>query len=125
LDATPQLSWRLEKAQRFLLAAARAFEVDDWETAVSRAYYAVYHSMIALLEAKTELRIPRRHAQLHNLLRSPLVATIVSIQDASDVRRLYFVRQSADYDDVLLDRTLAEESLRKARILCQRIGEVM
>ena len=48
-------SWRVVKAERFLNAAERALESGDWETAVSRSYYAVYHAVICLLESKAGL----------------------------------------------------------------------
>jgi uncharacterized protein (UPF0332 family) len=48
--------WRIDKAQRFLAAADRAFEAEDWDTAVSRAYYACYHVVIALLELRAGVR---------------------------------------------------------------------
>ncbi len=123
-DGTHQ-SWRLRKAERFLMAAERAFEAEDWETVASRSYYAVYHSMIALLEARTDLTTPRRHTQFHNLLRSRLVASVFTSQDASDALRLYVARQAADYDDDTLDEKRAEDSLKEARLLCGRISGAM
>ncbi|GEM_PF-5550162 len=40
---------RLEKAERFLKTAELAFRNADYESSVSRAYYGVVHSIVALL----------------------------------------------------------------------------
>ena len=124
-NAPPERSWRLDKAERFLQAAGRAFEADDWETTVSRAYYAVYHAVIALLEEKTDLRIPRRHPQLHNLLRTPYVSPILTSRDALDVQKLFFARLAANYGNEQFGMSDAQESLARAGAICQRIFQAV
>lgn len=44
----------MEKAQKKLEVAKRLFETEDYEDAVSRAYYAVYHATQALLLTEGE-----------------------------------------------------------------------
>lgn len=43
------MSYRVEKAERMMAAAEAANAGGHWESAVSRAYYAVYHLVVELL----------------------------------------------------------------------------
>jgi uncharacterized protein len=111
----------LAKAERFLQAADRAFAAGDWETSASRAYYAAYHAMVALVESRSDLEVPRRHAQLHNLLRSSRMASILNHEDTGDAFRLYQERLAADYEMGSLTDARAQDSIRRARRLCEKI----
>jgi uncharacterized protein (UPF0332 family) len=114
-------NWRLAKAERFLQAADRAFAAGDWETSASRAYYAAYHAVVALVESRSDLEVPRRHAQLHNLLRSSRMASLMSHEDTDDAFRLYQERLAADYEMGSLTDARAQDSIRRARQLCEKI----
>jgi uncharacterized protein (UPF0332 family) len=116
-------SWRIEKAERFMLAAQRAFEAGDWERAVSRAYYAAYHAVVAALEAKGDaVRLPRSHRELHGLMASTQGASlrILDPGQTRDLRRLYNTRFAADYLDDFLSRERASEALEMAHGLLAR-----
>ena len=87
-----------------MLAAQRAFEAGDWETAaVSRAHYAAYHAVIAALEARADhVRLPRSHRELHGLTASQQGASlgIFDHEQTQNLRRLYNARFAEDYLDV-------------------------
>ena len=46
------LSAMLDKARRKLAAAQRAFDAGDWDDTSSRAYYAAFHAVAAVLRAR-------------------------------------------------------------------------
>ena len=81
--------------------------------------------MIALLETRTALDVPRRHVQLHNLLRSPLFPPLLDRDAVADIYQLYQRRQSADYESSELDSGLAQESLSMARAAYERIVQLV
>jgi len=117
-------NWRLAKAERFLQAASRAFEADDFETAVSRAYYAAYHSVIAVLESRAGVSRRRwDHSQLQAAFRREFGAKgfLFSIRDSGDFDKLYEDRLIADYERLEFRRAAAANALTIARGLTARI----
>jgi uncharacterized protein (UPF0332 family) len=113
-------SWRQAKAQRFLAAAQRAVDASDWETAVSRAYYAAYHSVISVLETREGIV---RANWSHNF--RPFYARYTYLEGLrDDIDLLYRERLAADYRDEVLDDVRAAHALRIAASTCQRMLEV-
>jgi uncharacterized protein (UPF0332 family) len=109
-----------------LLAAQRAYEVEDWETCVSRAYYAVYHAVIYLLEVRANLHRRRwDHDQIQADFRSRFASRgfLFSRQDTIGFNKLREDRLKADYDPNS-NRQSAVRSLQTSRSLLARITEV-
>ena len=120
--------WRLEKAERFILAARRAFEMELWETSVSRAYYALYHAAAAVLELRKRLHRDRwDHTKLLNDFREQFARPgfLFTIRDAKALDQLLQERLSADYERTPFDRRRAEKSLRSAEQLYDKIQGVI
>ena len=120
--------WRIGKAERFLESARQAFEQGQWETSVSRAYYAAYHLVAALLEARGPG--PRRrwnHTQLLNVFNDHFARRgyLFAKKDAGDLSTLMQERLTADYEDVSFDEKRARRCLDRAEALCQKILEVV
>jgi uncharacterized protein (UPF0332 family) len=118
----------LAKAERFLAAAERALEAEDWETAVSRAYYAAYHSVIALVEIRAGVARTRwDHNQLRGAFRSRFGARgfLFTTRDAANFDKLYGHRLAADYEMDPIRRSIATASASTARDLITRIGEAL
>ena len=118
-------NWRLAKADRFLAAARRALDAADAETAISRAYYAAYHSVLAMLEAKTDATIPRRHATLHNLLASRRDEQLLTESSRRSFRDLFAAREVADYEERLLNRNDALVWVEAARAISAEARKVI
>jgi uncharacterized protein (UPF0332 family) len=111
-----------------MLAAERAFAAGDWETAVSRAYYAAYHSIVAVLEIRAQMHRSRwDHTQLQNEFRARFTnrGFLFSSRDARSLLDLYEARIDADYTDLPHRRREIEDLLAKARGLWARAKEVM
>ena len=121
MTADASSSWRLAKAERFLAAAQRALDADDWETATSRAYYAVYHAMIAVLETKEGIT---RATWSHNF--RPYFERYTYLGELrDDLEFLYRERIAADYLDDPLDEFRAEQALLIGESIRRQLTEVL
>ncbi|MCD5413073.1 MAG: HEPN domain-containing protein [Dehalococcoidia bacterium] len=61
-----EYSARIEKANAFLNTAQLAMRNGDYESCVSRSYYAAYHMVVILLASKANIRRKRwDHNELH------------------------------------------------------------
>ncbi len=117
--------WRLQKSDRFFVAAERALTNSDWETAISRAYYAAYHAVLAMLETKTDVAVPRRHATLHNLLASGRDGRLLQQATVTSFRQLFLRREVADYEDEQFDGIEATQWVESARLICSEARTVI
>lgn len=80
-----------------MTAAQRAFEVSDYETAVSRAYYAAYHALIVMFERRIGVTRPRWS---HNFL--PYFGRFPELDDhRQSISYLYEMRSKADYENTV------------------------
>ena len=116
--------WRIEKAARFLRAADRAFAAEDWETAVSRAYYALYHAVIAVLEAKGGVSHDRwDHVQVQHDFRIQFSnrGFLFNATDAQILERTYLERLHADYERLSATGRTARDVIGKARQLHDKV----
>ena len=84
------------RAEQLLKSAEALFTLGDYDSAVSRAYYAVFHVVRAVLRADELL--PKTHKGLHALVQSRLVPSgKISPEDASDFRSAWSLRDLGDY----------------------------
>jgi uncharacterized protein (UPF0332 family) len=112
--------WRLQKARRFLRVARAALGDQDYETALSRAYYGVYHAVIVLLETKSGLvrrRWDHELVQLEFRRRFASSSYLFTVRDARDLEDIYDARLVADYENRQVSRTRAYELVQKAEVL--------
>jgi uncharacterized protein (UPF0332 family) len=100
-------------------------EAGDWEAAVSRAYYAVYHAVIALIESRAGVR---RRRWDHDVVQEDFRAQfsrrgfLFGARDASAFSGLLEDRLIADYDQKSTSRATAVNSVATAHDLVERIG---
>jgi uncharacterized protein (UPF0332 family) len=90
----------------------------------SRAYYAVYHLVAALLEEKAGVsRQPWRAEQLMRDFQERFTRQgyLFSSRDAKTFRKLRDARETADYLAEVFGRRRAELVLKDARMLCSRL----
>ena len=108
--------------------ADRALSLEDWETAVSRAYYALYHAVIAVIEAKTSTRRRRwDHIEVQNSFIQQFTRKgfLFSTQDAATLEQAYRNRLVADYERIRMTSRTATETLIRARQLWEKIQGVI
>ena len=118
----------MAKAQRFLAAAQDAFQQGHWETVASRAYYAGYHLIAALLETRANLS--RKLWRAETLLRDfrerfTNAGYLFARRDSQAFDRLKNERYAADYEDALFNERRARRVLKDAEDLCNRLLEAV
>ena len=127
--------FRLQKAERFIAAAQSAFEHRHWEACASRAYYAVYHLVVALIVMRHAAmgRRPKRpvsewhHIPVRNgfLILFSDRGFFFSTRDGADYADLLAMREAADYQDSRFDRRLARRALETAEKLASKMRDAL
>jgi uncharacterized protein (UPF0332 family) len=117
----------LEKAEEFLKAAQRCLEEGWYNSAVNRAYYAMFQAARAALAAVGLDRPSWRHGSLHatfstELIRRRKLYPLSLVQNLAEVMEL---RQIADYSDVQIPQRRATRVVRAAAAFLNRVKEVI
>lgn len=104
----------LAKAERKLASARHSLAGGFYDDAASRAYYAVFHAMSAVLASKGKAF--SSHKQTLSAFNKEFIAAGKTDRFRfKDIQRLFNDRQNGDYDTMIgLDRETAEEDLRIA-----------
>jgi uncharacterized protein (UPF0332 family) len=108
----------LHKARAFLQDAQLCVDHGRYDSAVSRAYYAMFRAAIALLEHYGDVRPGWNHGRLAAILRERMVQTraLLGSRDVQELENAYASRLIADYRDRRLSsqesRTVLEAANR-------------
>ena len=114
------MAWQvyLEKARSNLRVAEMACDAGEYDPAVSRAYYAVFHAEIAALLKLTDFRPPRWD---HDRVQAEFNRRLIHARKVFSTA-LRFIhndmlgrRHIADYDEEQLGQVVAERCIQKAR----------
>ena len=91
----------LHKARTFLQDAQLCIAHARYDSAVSRAYYAMFRAAIALLEHHGNVRPGWNHGRLERALRRSMVSIRALLQDGDvdELKDTYALRIVADYED--------------------------
>ena len=111
------LQLMLRKAENKLNVAKNDFKSGFYDDAPSRAYYAVYHAITAVL-AQKGLSFSS-HAQTIGAFNREFIKTGIMPSDTfRKIQRLFDDRHSADYDlNLLIDKEQAEQDIIDAEWL--------
>jgi uncharacterized protein (UPF0332 family) len=119
---------RINKAERFLSTAQLALDEGDADSCASRAYYAVFHALVLLFEARGNTRERWSHTEVHKVFLLEFCNRGYlgfSKRDASTLKRLYRARLDADYGLNVINLVRAERLLRQAASLFVKVQEVV
>lgn len=117
------LSQRILKSKNKLNAAKHSLENKDFEDAISRAYYAVFHSANALLQyVGVEVK---SHQALKQMFGLHLVQSgLVEKEMGRCLNDLKDERENGDYDVITyFDKNDAEKAIEKAKIFIEKTVE--
>lgn len=116
-----QLQLMIGKAFRSIAAAHRNVEEGDYDFASSRAYYAAFYAMEAVLLTK-ELSYSK-HAGVISAFNQHFVKTDIFPKEFSkSISRLFREKQTGDYDfDLSIDEKDAKEDARIAEKIVNTI----
>jgi len=122
---TEQLQLMIQKAFRSVKAAYRNIEEGDYDFASSRAYYAAFYVMEAVLLTKNLAF--SKHAGVISAFNQHFVKTGIFPKDFSkNISRLFRERETGDYDFVLsINEEDAREDARIAEKMVNMIVEYL
>lgn len=105
----------LNKAKSKLKTAQIDFDNNQYDDAVSRAYYAVFHAISATLLSKN--LVYSSHSQTIGAFNKEFVKTNVFPKDVTaQIQALYEERQTGDYDAIAqIDEETAQECISQAK----------
>lgn len=121
MNKNPDVHAIFNKAESKLKTARIDFDSEQYDDAVSRAYYAVYHAISALLFSKD--LVFSSHSQTIGAFNKEFVKTgILPKESTKIIQSLFEDRQTGDYDfDASIDRQTAEENIENADWLMRQI----
>lgn len=123
-----EVSFRRRKADECYRAARLAFDHDLWETAISRAYYGLFH-LVSEVMAQNANRYEQRwnHRQLHNAFIDNFCKRgfLLSRQDGETYGLLREERLAADYGNPAFSQRRAARAMRRAEELHKKLSEVL
>lgn len=117
-----QLQAMLEKARRSLKAARKHWQEGDYDFAVVRAYYAVFHVMQAALLTKG-LTFSKHSGVISGFAQHFLKPGIFPRQLSQAIAQLRRDRETGDYGYLLqLGREESEQDLQHAEEIVERVA---
>lgn len=117
--------YRMQRAREDLISAQNNFKANDYRTANNRAYYAIFHSLRAVL-ALDEFD-SRKHSGVIGEFRRRYIKTGVLRSEISDMIGDAFIeRNKSDYDDMyILSGTATETQIRNAEAIIDAVSNYL
>lgn len=118
-----EIKLRAKRAKEALKTAELAFENELYFDAISRSYYSVYNSIIALF-LKKNFSLPKTHAGMIAILwnNRKKIAKIISEKEIKSIHKLLQFREESDYSVLpLLGRKEALFSIKLARKILKKV----
>lgn len=121
MSAGPDIAAIVAKAEDKLKTARLDFANGQYDDAVSRAYYAVYHMMTAVLFRHGQ--VYSSHAQTIGAFNRDFIKTGIFPKEYTRmIQGLFEDRQAGDYDVVLrIDQATAEADIAYAEAICSAL----
>jgi uncharacterized protein (UPF0332 family) len=114
----------VQKSDRALKSAALDLNSEDYDSAVNRAYYAMFDlTRAALLRAGvSEDKLPRTHHGLIEVFRRHVIQSgLIEPQLANELSRAEALRIKADYTAEETEPQIATEAVEKAKLFVQAV----
>ena len=117
--------YRLQRAREDLLSAQNNYKANDYRTANNRAYYAIFHSLRAVL-ALDEFD-SRKHSGVISEFRRRYIRTGILSAEISDMIGDAFIeRNKSDYDDMyVLSKSATETQIKNAEAVLSAISDYL
>ncbi|MCB1158633.1 MAG: HEPN domain-containing protein [Leptospiraceae bacterium] len=116
-----EIKKHLLKAEAKLYAGKTNFQYSQYDDAVSRAYYSVYHAICSALLTK-ELSFSSHNQTLGSFNKEFINTGIFPKAFGKKIYKLFEIREEGDYDiDSDINKTLAEESIISAEEILNSI----
>ena len=117
----------LQKTRAFLQDAQLCMDHGRYDSATSRAYYAMFRVALALLEQYGDVRPAWNHGRLALALERRMVEArgLLHDGDVEELKDAYALRVIADYDDREVSEQEAQTSLRSAYRFVMKIERII
>lgn len=93
------INYRIERSLQAFKEAKDNVQLENWNLAVNRLYYAVFYMAMALNQQNGDSA--KSHHGVFSIISKKYVATGILDKDSGGLyRRLFSMRQSGDYDDL-------------------------
>ncbi len=117
----------LQKARAFLQDAQLCMDHGRYDSAASRAYYAMFRAAIGLLEHYGDVRPGWNHGRLEQVLRRRMVSgrSLLHSGDVDELKGVYTLRITADYDDRQITAQEAQFCLANALRFITQIERII
>lgn len=104
--------YRIEKADECLSSARHLLEIDDYSAAANRSYYAVFHTIRAIMALDGEDR--KKHSGVISYFLENYIKTEIFEKKYSYVIKSAFdVRQESDYEDFfIISKSEVDEQIK-------------
>jgi uncharacterized protein (UPF0332 family) len=115
----------LDKSEEKLASAELLLQNSKFGDAISRAYYAVFHSIVAVLRLKkVDLKV-HKHVYILNQFKTHFIdTTLLSIEILPKLQNMKVSRENADYNiHQVPDRVEAQAILADAKSIITEINE--
>lgn len=124
-ELAEQLNLMLQKATRSLLAAQRLLEEDDYDFASSRAYYAAFYGIQAVLLTKNISA--SKHSGTIRLFNQHFIKTDIFPKEFNKyINDLFRNRQTSDYTfDAPIDQFSTRQDIQTAETILQAITDYL
>ena len=121
--APNEMNVHVDKAVEKLASASMLLEKNFIDDAVSRAYYAVFHAIVALLREKSVNLDQHKHAYILNQFRELFIDTEIFSRDMFfKIQQIKQVREQADYSaNIKIDKAKAEQLLAETTTVVEMI----
>ncbi|MCL5992226.1 MAG: HEPN domain-containing protein [Bacteroidetes bacterium] len=125
MNSEPNINSVLRKAKDKLKTAYIDFENGQYDDAVSRAYYAVYHAMTAALLFKGQ--VYSSHSRTIGAFNRDLIKSGVFPKNFTRmIHDLFDDRQLGDYDvDMSFEREIAEKNIKNAEMILSAVEKYL
>jgi uncharacterized protein (UPF0332 family) len=124
---TKEILYYLQKAEKKLSSATLLLDQGFYEDAVSRAYYAAFHAIVALLRVENVDLSQHKHAFILNQFRIYFIDTQILSSDLySKILNIKAIREHADYSiNTEIEQLEAEQIINDTRTLVDKIKEYL
>ncbi|MFQ6121223.1 MAG: HEPN domain-containing protein [Methanosarcinales archaeon] len=118
---------RLQKAYKFIETANIGFRNKDYDSCVSRCYYAMFHASIAVLEKLGIVQAKWSHTALRNTFGKEIVMErrMFSTEISGYLKETYDLRLLGDYKIEAISKIRANDALEMANEFLNKIKEVL
>ena len=124
----PSVRRTIERAEQYLQTARRALSEEDSDSSLSRAYYALYHMTVTLVDKRANQRRERwDHIELHKAFLDYFCkrGCLFNQQDGRDWDQAKETRMVADYGPGRISRRRAARLLEKIGQLVQKMQRMV